>query len=92
MKMSKNKWLDNQIAVQAYRILLRFALLYFPNIAVLKKNFMYLFIIIINFFLAASSLCSCVQAFSSCSERELLFIAARGLVIVVVSLVAGHRL
>ena len=31
-------------------------------------------------------------AFSSCSEWGLLFVAVRGLLIVVASLVAGHRL
>ena len=32
------------------------------------------------------------QAFSSCSERELLFVAVHGLLIVVASLVAEHGL
>ena len=34
----------------------------------------------------------CAQVFSSCGERELLFVAARGLLIGVASLVAEHRL
>ena len=42
------------------------------------------------FFLAALSLRCCVQAFSSC-ERGLLFIAGRGLLIAVASLVVERR-
>ena len=34
----------------------------------------------------------CMQAFSSCDQWGLLFIAVRGLLIVVASLVAEHRL
>ena len=34
----------------------------------------------------------CVQAFSSCGEQGLLFVVVRGLLIVVASLVAEHRL
>ena len=44
------------------------------------------------FFLAALSLRCCAWAFSSCSERGLLFIALHGLLIAVASLVAEHRL
>ena len=43
-------------------------------------------------FLAALGLCCCMQPFSSCGERRLLFIAVRGLLIVVASLVAEHGL
>ena len=43
-------------------------------------------------FLAALGLCCCSQAFSSCGERGLLFIAVRGLLVVVASLVAEHGL
>ena len=43
-------------------------------------------------FLAALGLCCCTQAFSSCGERGLLFIAVHGLLIVVASLVAEHGL
>ena len=50
-----------------------------------KNRFIYLF-------LAAFGLCCCAQAFSSCSERGLLFVAVRGLLIAVASLVAEHRL
>ena len=43
-------------------------------------------------FLAVLGLHCCTQAFSSCGEQGLLFIAVRGLLIVVASLVAEHRL
>ena len=45
----------------------------------------------IYLFLAALGLRCCAQAFSSCGERGLLFIAVRGLLIMVASLVE-HRL
>ena len=44
-----------------------------------------------NLFLAALGLCYCMQAFSSCRERGLLFIAVHGLLTAVASLVAEHR-
>ena len=47
---------------------------------------MYLFI------LAALGLHCCTQAFSSCGEQGLLFVAVRGLLIAVASLVAYHGL
>ena len=50
------------------------------------------FIYFIYLFLAVLGLRCCTRAFSSCSERGLLFIAVRGLLIVVASLVAEHRL
>ena len=43
-------------------------------------------------FLAVSGLCCCAWAFSSCGERELLFVAVCGLLIAVGSLVAEHEL
>ena len=43
-------------------------------------------------FLAALGLCCCTQAFSSCGERELLFVAVHGLLVAVASLVAEHGL
>ena len=51
-----------------------------------------LFICFIYLFLAALGLPCCVRAFSSCGERELLFVAVRGLLIAVASLVAEHGL
>ena len=42
--------------------------------------------------MAVLGLCCCARAFPSCGERGLLFIAVRGLLIAVVSLVAEHVL
>ena len=50
------------------------------------------FIYFIYLFLTALGLRCCAQAFSSCSEQGLLFIAVCGLLIAVASLVAEHRL
>ena len=55
----------------------------------LKINLLILFIYL---FLAALGLCCCTWAFSTCSEQGLLFIAVRGLLIAVASLVAEHGL
>ena len=52
----------------------------------------FLKIIFIYLFLAVLGLRGCVQAFSSCGERGLLFVAVRGLLIAVASLVAEHGL
>ena len=52
------------------------------------KSFVCLFIYL---FMAALGLRCRTQAFSSCAERGLLFIAMRGLVIAVASHVAEHR-
>ena len=43
-------------------------------------------------FMAVLGLRCCVRAFSSCSERGLLFVAVPGLLIVVASLVVEHGL
>ena len=56
------------------------------------KIYLFYFIIIVIIFLAALGLCCCTRAFSSCSERGLLFVAVCGLLIVVASLVAEHGL
>ena len=53
----------------------------------LFKNFIYLFIYL---FLAALGLCCCARVFSSCGERGLFFVAVRGLLIAVASLVVEH--
>ena len=50
------------------------------------------FKILFIYLLAALGLHYCVQAFSSCAERGLLFIAVRGLLIAVDSLAAEHGL
>ena len=46
----------------------------------------------ISLFTAALGLGCCVQAFSSCGEQGLLFIAVRGLLIAVASLIAERGL
>ena len=50
------------------------------------------FIYFIYLFLAVLGLRCCARAFSSCGERGLLFVAARGLLIRVASLVVEHGL
>ena len=50
------------------------------------------FFFLIYLFLAALGLRCCTRAFSSCGERGLLFVAVRGLLIAVASLVAEHGL
>ena len=42
--------------------------------------------------MAVLGLCCCAQAFSSCSEGGLIFVAVRGLLIAVASLVVEHGL
>ena len=60
--------------------------------------FLYIFILffvlfkLINLFLAVLGLCCCARAFSSCSERGLLFTAVSGLLIVLASLAVEHGL
>ena len=54
--------------------------------------FIYLFIYLFIYFLAALGLRCSMQAFSSCGEWGLLFVAVCGLLIAVASLVAEHRL
>ena len=49
-------------------------------------------LLFIYLFLAALGLCCCAWAFSSCSERGLLFVAVRRLLIAVAFLVAEHKL
>ena len=57
----------------------------------LKVYFFFLINLFI-LFLAALGLPCCTQAFSSCSEQGLPFVAMRGLLIAVASLVAAHGL
>ena len=52
----------------------------------------YLFVYFIYLFLAALGLRCCSQAFSSCRDQGLLFVALRGLLIAVASLVVEHGL
>ena len=71
-----NKWLNWDFLTQIH---LNFS----------KTPFIHSFI---HLFMAALGLCCCTQAFSSCGERGLLFVAVRGLLIVVASLAAEHGL
>ena len=54
--------------------------------------FGFLFFNFIYLFMVSLGLGCCVGAFSSCSERGLLLVAVRGLLVVVASLVAEHGL
>ena len=54
--------------------------------------FFFFFWIDSSLFLAALGLHCCMEAFSNCVERGLPFLVARGLLVVVASLVAEHRL
>ena len=54
--------------------------------------FFYKFIYYVYLFLAVLGLRCCAWAFSSCGEQGLLFVAVRGLLIAVASLVVEHRL
>ena len=56
------------------------------------KGLFFFFYKFIYLFLAALGLRCCVQAFSSCGERGLLFVAVRRLLIAVASFVAEHGL
>ena len=59
----------------------------------LQEQFLFFKInLFIYLFLAAFVFHCCMQAFSSCRERGLLFVTVRGLLIVVVSLVVEHWL
>ena len=60
--------------------------------ALLCLSFFFFLINLFILFLAALGLRCCARAFSSCGERGLLFVAVRGLLIAVASLVAEHRL
>ena len=59
-----------------------------------RLNYAFPFSLVFCFFhfLAALGLCCCAQAFSGCSKQGLLFVAVRGLLIAVASLVAEHGL
>ena len=63
------------------------------NREIMIASFFFLsFFPIYLFILAALGLRCCARTFSSCGEQGLLFIAVRGLLIAVASLVAEHRL
>ena len=80
-----------------------FLLLVFPGIIYVEFFFLKCFVectseafflfsfLFFYLFLAAFGLHCCVRAFSSCGEWGLLFVAVRGLLIVVASLVVEHK-
>ena len=71
-------------------------MLHHKNLTMLFSTFIFLFFKIYLFnlflFMAALGLRCCARGFSSCSERELLFIVVCGLCTVVASLIADHGL
>ena len=56
------------------------------------SSFFFLIYKFIYLFMSALGLHCCVRAFSSCGERGLLFVAVRGLLFAVASLVVEHGL
>ena len=60
------------------------------NLAATCQGFFFVFVLFI--FLSVLGLRFCARAFSSCGKRGPLFIAVRGTLTVVASLVAEHRL
>ena len=70
------------------------SLSFFPSffLSLADSSFFLFYFIFIYLFLAALGLRCCVQAFSSCGEWGLLFVAVRGLLIAVASLVEEHGL
>ena len=98
-KFSVQKLAGNREGVQLFCIVSSLALAWYAPLiqeaakmptlkflSLLKKIFF------IYLFLAALGLRCCVQAFSSCSEQELVLVAVHGLLIAVASLVAEHGL
>ena len=57
-----------------------------------RPNFILFYFKFIYLFSAALGLCCCTRAFSSCDEWGLLFVAVRGLLIAVASLIVEHGL
>ena len=58
----------------------------------LPQGLSFFFLTFVCLLLAVLDLHCCARAFSSCSEWELLFVAVRGPLTAVVSLIAEHRL
>ena len=61
------------------------------NIERPQRVFFFFFNLFIYLFMVASGLRCCMRAFCSCSERGLLFVAVRGLLIAVASLYCRAR-
>ena len=57
-----------------------------------ENLYLFIYLLCIYLFLAVFGLHCCAQAFSSCGEWGLLFIAVHGLLILVASLVVEHGL
>ena len=70
------------------------ALVVYCSFALFSHFITFFFFFNFNFylFLAALGLRCCVQAFSSCGEQGLLFVAVRGPLTIAASLVTEHRL
>ena len=64
--------------------------MFFETSKVAFSSFFFKFILFICLFLAALGLHCCMQAFSSCGEQRLLFVAVLGLLAAVASLVVEH--
>ena len=64
--------------------------MFYENIKL--RTIFYLFIYLLTYLLSALGLRHCALAFFSCGEQGLLFVAVRGLLIAVASLVAEHGL
>ena len=63
-----------------------------PHVGMVSYYYYFLINLFIYLFLAALGLHCCAQAFSSCGERGLLFVAVHGLLTAVASLVVEHGL
>ena len=79
-------------AVQKLLSLIRSHLFIFVFISIILGDGLKKILLGFFFFLVALGLCCCTWAFSSCGEWGLLFVAVRGLLIVVASLVVEHGL
>ena len=64
----------------------------YPSEGLGEKGFFKLINYLFIYFWLHLGLCCCAQAFFSCGERGLLFVAVRGLLIAVASLTAEHGL
>ena len=91
MKKQQVVWESwNQIPLPSNVVCVRmsgFSSVFFFSLAGVLSRFLFIYL-----FMAVLGLHCCVRAFSSCSEWGLLFVAVHGLLTVVASLVAEHRL
>ena len=92
LRLSKVKPLYQGLTVHNWQPILN---PYFDSkacVCIFNPYSVFLFVFNLFLFLAALGLLCCMQAFSSCGERGLLFIVVRGLLIALASLVAEHGL